>query len=100
MYRLLNSVTLRGPRGSLTWAGAEAAALGAWTLSRPATAQTWTLSARVERVDSYRVKQVPLLFVTPRLRKPRGLWCFPVVPGSLTVAAGGLAATLTHPEGR
>lgn len=100
MRRLLNSVTLRGPRGALTWAGVDAAVLGAWTLARPATAVTWTLRAQVARADTYRLKQIPLYFVAPRLRQPRGQWCFPVVPGSLTVAGGALAATLQHPEGR
>jgi hypothetical protein len=97
---LLNNVTLSGARGALTWAGSDAATLAGWTIARQAPATTWTLAARVAKADSYRLKQTPLLFVAPRLRAPRGVWCFPVVPGTLTVAGGALSATLRHPEGR
>jgi hypothetical protein len=58
------------------------------------------LSARVERVDTYRLRQLPLIFQAPRLAKPAGLWCFPVLPQTLEVQGATLTARLGPPEGR
>jgi hypothetical protein len=96
---MFRTLTLRGPRGALTWNGGDAARLGAFALSRAVDARQWTLTATLDSADSYRVKQVPLLFIAPRLNYPRGLWCFPVVPGSLRVERSSVSATLQPPEG-
>lgn len=91
-------MTLRGVRGSLVWGASDAAVLQTWVLSRPADSPTWTLTATVARLDTYRVRQIPLLFQAPRVHQPRGLWCFPV-EGPVTVQGATLTATLGPPEG-
>jgi hypothetical protein len=96
---MFRTITLRGPRGALTWNGGDAARLGAFWLSRREASRQWSLTATLDSVDSYRLKQVPLLFIAPRLNYPRGLWCFPVVPGSLRVERTSVSALLAPPEG-
>jgi hypothetical protein len=96
---LFNSVTVGGPRGSLVWGAGEAAVLGRWSVRRDEHFR-WTLSARVERADSYRLRQIPLLFQAPRVAKPAGLWCFPVLPNTLRLEGAALTAALGPPEGR
>jgi hypothetical protein len=95
---MFNTIGLGGPRGSIVFGGRPAAVLGAWRAHRSAQG-VWTLAATVTQADTFRLRQVPLLFEAPRVSKPRGLWCFPIVPNSITVAGGQLAATLGQPEG-
>ena len=99
MPGLFHSVTFGGQRGAIVWGAGEAAVLGRWSVARDAQYQ-WTLSARVTRVDSVRLRQLPLIFQAPRLAKPAGLWCFPVLPKSLQVNGETLTARLGPPEGR
>ena len=99
MY-LLNKVTVRGRGGSIAWAGAPAAVIKTWTVARAADSSVWDLTAAVEKVDTFRLRQQPLLFEAPRTSRPRGLWCFPVVPGSLQVTPGWITARCSQPEGR
>ena len=97
---MFRTVVLRGQRdGSIAWSGSPAAELGSWTLTRDEHFK-FTLSARVARADSFRLRQSPLFFVTPRRQKPAGLWCFPVLPKSLQVQGTSLTAALGPPEGR
>ena len=48
---LFHSVTFGGQRGAIVWGAGEAAVLGRWSVSRDEHFH-WTLSARVERVDT------------------------------------------------
>jgi hypothetical protein len=95
---MFRTLSLGGPRGSIVFGGRPAAVLGAWR-ARRSEQGGWTLAAAVTTVDTFRLRQVPLLFEAPRVSKPRGLWCFPIVPQSITVEGGRLAATLGPPEG-
>jgi hypothetical protein len=88
-----------GQRGALSWGYRDAAALCAWTVTRDAARQFY-LRARVERIDSYGIKQIPILFTAPRTSRPRGLWVFPVIPNSIRIAGTVLTAALRPPEGR
>jgi hypothetical protein len=90
-------LTLRGVRGSVLWGASDAAVLRSWVVSRSEESPTWTLTAFVVRLDTYRLRQVPLLFQAPRIHQPRGLWCFPV--RTVTVDGATLTATLGPPEG-
>ena len=99
MPGLFNSVTFGGQRGAIVWGAGEAAALGRWSVHRDEQFH-WTLSARVDRVDSFRLRQLPLLFQAPRIAKPAGLWCFPVLPKTLQIDGTSLTAALGPPEGR
>lgn len=95
MFRRL---TLRGFRGSIVFGGRPAAVLGAWVATK-SDRNAWTLSARVERSDSFQLRQIPLLFEAPRISKPRGLWLFPIVPKTIRVDGSQLTASLGPPEG-
>ena len=99
MYGLFRTVTFGGPRGAILWGAGEAATLTRWSINRDAHFR-WTLSARVARVDSYRLRQLPLIFSAPRVAKPAGLWCFPVLPKTLEMNGETLTARLGPPEGR
>jgi len=96
---LFNSVTVGGQSGAILWGAGPAAVLGRWSVTRDEHF-AWTLAARVERVDSLRIRQLPLIFQAPRRAKPAGLWCFPVLPKTLQVNGESLTAKLGPPEGR
>lgn len=96
---MFRTLTLTGVRGSIVWGAGEAAALARWRVARSED-HGWTLSARVDRVDQFRLRQIPLLFQAPRFAKPAGLWCFPVLPNTLQVEGEALTAKLGPPEGR
>jgi hypothetical protein len=96
---LFNTVTLGGPHGTIVWGAGDAAVLGRWSVRRDESFQ-WTLSARVERVDTVRLRQLPLIFQAPRRATPAGLWCFPVLPKTLQLEGSTLTARLGPPEGR
>lgn len=95
---MFRTVSVGGPRGSIVFGGRPAAVLGAWKAHRGEQGP-WTLTATVTQADTFRLRQIPLLFEAPRVSRPRGLWCFPIVPNSITIAGGRLAATLGPPEG-
>lgn len=99
MPGLFRTATFGGQRGAIVWGAGEAAALGRWSVTRDEHFR-WRLSARVERVDTLRLRQLPLLFQAPRLARPAGLWCFPVLPKTLQVTGTTLTAALGPPEGR
>jgi hypothetical protein len=96
---LFNTVTFGGHHGAILWGAGEAAGFSRWSVSRDEHFH-WTLSARVARVDSYRLRQLPLIFQAPRLAKPAGLWCFPVLPKTVELNGENLTARLGPPEGR
>jgi len=96
---VFRTIVLRGQRGTILWSGSDAAELSRWTLCRDDQFK-FTLTAHVERADSFRLRQLPLLFTAPRKTKPAGLWCFPVLPKSLQVQGAALTAALGPPEGR
>lgn len=95
---MFQTLLLRGIRGSILFGGRPAAVLGAWE-ARKSKFGKWTLSARVERSDSFQLRQIPLLFEAPRVSKPRGLWLFPIVPKTIRVDGPRLSADLGPPEG-
>ena len=96
---MFRTIVLRGQRGSILWSGSNAAVLSGWSLCRDEQCQ-FTLTARIERADSFRLRQLPLLFTAPRASTPKGLWCFPVLPQTLQVQGTSLSAALGPPEGR
>jgi len=92
---IFNAITLRGIRGSLVHGYRPAASCPTWAISRGTKAGEWALSATVEGVNAFALRQRPLLFTAPR---KRGLWCFPVQQLTLTDDARSLRATLGQPE--
>jgi hypothetical protein len=96
---LFHTVTFGGQRGAILWGAGEAAVLGRWSVTRDATFR-WTLAARVDRIDTLRLRQRPLIFQAPRRARPAGLWCFPVLPNTLRLEGTALTAALGPPEGR
>ena len=96
---MFRTLVMRGQRGSILWSGSNAAVLSQWTLTKDEQNQ-FTLSARIDRADTFRLRQLPLLFTAPRAARPAGLWCFPVLPKTLLVQGASLTAALGPPEGR
>jgi hypothetical protein len=99
---VFDKVRLRGPVGSLLWGGdptAVAAALGPWTATRGKNRRAWTLYATVTTVDTYRIRQEPLLFQARQAQRPFAHWLFPVVPNTVRVQGRALVANLGPPEG-
>jgi hypothetical protein len=96
---MLNKAKVWGKRGALVWGAGDAARLGAWEAIRPQRGAHWSLRASLTWHDSYRLKQIPLLFTAERRAKPAGLWCFPVIPNSIRITERGLTAQLAQPEG-
>ena len=94
---MFERLAVSGRAGTLVWGYADAAVLGSWVVLREKT--TWSLRASVERIDTLRVRQVPLLFTAPRVKPPLGRWVWPVIPNTLQVANGVLTASLGPPEG-
>jgi hypothetical protein len=90
-------VICHGQRGAILWGSGDAAVLSAWSVVRDEQYQ-FTLSARIERADSYRLRQLPLRFVFASVIKPAGLWCFPVLPKTMSVNGAALTASLGPPE--
>jgi hypothetical protein len=96
---VFNKLTVRGHRGALLWGAGDAARVGAWSATRPERGRAWTLRASLTWSDSYRLKQLPLMFTAPRASRPAGLWCFPVIPNSVRITERALTAQLGQPEG-
>lgn len=96
---MFRTVVARGRGGAIVWGAGPAAELSTWAVARDQYF-TFTLSATVARADSYRLRQVPLMFTAPRPQKPAGLWYFPVRPNTLQLNGTALTASLGPPEGR
>jgi len=96
---VFRTVVARGRGGAIVWGAGPAAELSTWAVARDAHFK-FSLSARVARADSYRLRQIPLHFTAPRPQKPAGLWYFPVLPHTLQIDGAALTAQLGPPEGR
>lgn len=92
---MFRALTLRGSRGEINSGYRLAAALSSWTITRDAESRSWSLAARIEHADSYRLLQRPLQFTAHRHVKPTGIWCFEV--RELTLKGATLTATLSPP---
>jgi hypothetical protein len=109
---LIEQLRLRGGAGSVLWGYRTVAVLGKWAVvralpkdqkrSRPdeklqpdrRKPPGWELHARVERVESFQIRQKPLYFTAPR---KGGFWTFPVLE-TPTIDRGVLRAYLGQPE--
>jgi hypothetical protein len=93
---MFKNVSLRGRAGSIVWNARAAATVGAWVATRDDNRQ-WTLHATVATVDTFCMRQVPLLFQAPRVHKPAGYWVWPI--RTVKIDRGTLTAALDPPEG-
>lgn len=109
---MIEQFRLRGVAGSVLWGYRTVAILGKWVVvralpkdqkrSKPSEklkadkrkAPGWELQARVQRVESFQIRQKPLYFTAPR---KGGFWMFPVIEPP-TVVNGVLRAYLGPPE--
>lgn len=93
-----NFYTVRGARGAIVWGYREAAVVGGWFITnRTGKRLEWQLTAALARVDKFQLRQRPLLFTAPH-SDGRGLWCWPLVAGSIAIDDRNLFATLGPPE--
>lgn len=86
-------LTIRGVDARLQWGYATAAALTAWTVTKPDDGGPWTLTAAIVSLDAFRVTQRPLVVVVPHAT---GVWRWPVV--ELQIVDASLTATLGPKE--
>jgi hypothetical protein len=91
---MFRTLTLRGTAASIVWGHRTAALVRRWSVARGKQPGEWTLTAKVDRVDPFQLRQRPLLFTAPR---QGGFWCWPVVE-IVSVTAGALQARLGPPE--
>lgn len=84
-------ITLRGTRGSLLWGYHEAATFASWRIGKGP--KGWHLAGTLARVDSFRVRQRPLLFSAPR---DKGMWAWGIE--SLDIQGLTIRASLGEPE--
>jgi hypothetical protein len=108
---VIEQLRLRGGAGSVLWGYRTVAVLGGWAVvralpkdqkrSRPdeklkpdKRSPGWVLRARVERVESFQIRQKPLYFTAKR---HGGFWMFPILEPP-TVQDGMLRAVLGQPE--
>lgn len=118
---MIEQLRLRGAAGSVIWGYRTVAELGSWAIIRDDSAKLaqvrrpsptkkgqtapkrkagksapgWVLSARVQRHDSFQIRQKPLFFTAPR---NGGFWYFPVLEPPVVDNRGVLRAKLGHPE--
>lgn len=96
----------------MLWGYRTVAVLGVWVVARALPkdqkrskpgeklkadkrkAPGWELHARVQRVESFQIRQKPLYFAAPR---KGGFWTFPILE-TPTVVNGVLRAYLGQPE--
>ena len=69
----LDGLTLRGVHGRIDWEYAEAAVIQGYAVTR--IGEAWSLRATAVRIDRFRLRQRPLMFVA---RHARGAWMFPI----------------------
>ncbi len=94
---MFQTIAIRGDGGSVVQGYLPAVVLGTWNIARTAPPKmTWTLSARVQRVDAFRARQRGLFFTAPRLGG--GRWFWPVREMKIAADASSLVAILDHPE--
>jgi hypothetical protein len=78
---------ISGQQGSLMWAYHTAAAVRDWTITNGELGRT--LSARLEKTDSFRVSQRPLTFVATHANRA---WRWPIT--TLQITGATLTAVL------
>lgn len=86
-------LTLRGQEGTVVLVYRTAAVCRSWTVQRSPQGY-WTLSAQVQRVDPFILRQKDLLFRAPR---KGGYFCWPVLSVSLHEPSHTLSGTLGPP---
>jgi hypothetical protein len=92
---VFRGITLRGLRGEINYGFRRAAALSSWVIVRDGETHVWSLSAAIDRADTFQLSRRPLQFTAPRHAKPAGLWAFEV--RTLDVKGTTLTATLGPP---
>jgi hypothetical protein len=95
---MFQSLTMRGPNGSINWGYRSAATVTGWKVTKVKDEKTgkvaWTLRATLgPKVDRFQLRQRPLLFTAPR---KGGFWCWPLK--ELTVGETTVTANLGPPE--
>jgi hypothetical protein len=95
VFRSLNGgIRLHGAAGSLVLGSTPAATVRNWHIRRSKSHPgKWVLTATIETVHPFYVRQRPLMFVPPRLN---GFWCWGIE--SIDVGATQLVARLGPPE--
>jgi hypothetical protein len=98
---VFQTITLRGVEGAIVWAYKPAVTLGSWSVKHdktgPGPTRGFELRATIiGAVDSFSLRQRPLLFTAPRRGRNAGYFCFPVQ--QLRVNEQTLTATLGPPE--
>lgn len=90
---------MQGRGGSIVFGARPAAEITTWAISRSDYGAVFKLRAVIARADSFRLRQLPLMFEAPRISKPRGLWVFPVIPNTVRHSGTSLTADLGPPVG-
>jgi hypothetical protein len=92
-------LVLRGTAGSILRGYLPAARVRAWRIyhHRPDLKHDarWTLTATIEAVDKFQLRQRPLMFTAARLG---GFWSWPLNAASIQIGETTLTATLGPPE--
>lgn len=82
-------MTIRGELGELRWGYQVAVVLRPWLITRTESG-SWALTGTVERADTFRLSQQPLVFASPNG------WRWPVE--SLQISGASLSAVLGPKE--
>jgi len=93
---MFRSLTVRGPAGAILWGYRTAAVVRSWAVvrARAAGGPVWTLTATVERVSPFELRQSGLMFSAPR---EGGFFVFPLLEAP-RVAGGTVTARVGPPE--
>lgn len=89
---MFRNLTVSGVKASLKWGYAPVAELADWTVTKAAD-NTWTVTATVVTVDTFKASQRPLVFAAPHAK---GVWRWPVE--ELQIADRKLSARLGPKE--
>jgi len=92
---VFETLRLRGAAASILWGYHPAATLRSWSIAK--VKGQWMLTATIERVDRFQVRQTPLLFTAPHERGRDGWWAWGVESLDL-VGPNQLRARLGPPE--
>jgi hypothetical protein len=91
---VFDHLRIRGTAASILWGYRPAAVLKSWSIVRVKT--EWRLTATIERVEPFMIRQGPLLFTAPREHARDGMWAWGV--HSVQVGTHQLIARLGPPE--
>ena len=69
-------LTYRGAGGAFLWRGKEAATVASWSVV--AQQGGYRLTALLNRIDAFQIRQRPLLFAAPRVKPTPGFWAWGV----------------------